>query len=162
MVLDLRVGGTYSPFTQVHPSDHMPLSVLGMTGATATFPFPNFPGVTATGPFGSYTSLNSGAGNYWYGSLVDGHAELSKSLQKHSIKTGVEYLLARDDYQDPESSFPPPPSTLPRSSPTTTPPTAPRRNTVAMASRSLLLGYPGSGSSSTSSGAAVIQPGAEN
>ena len=105
MVLDVRIGGTYSPFTQVHPSDHMPLSVLGMTGATATFPFPNFPQVTATGPFGSYTALNSAAGNFWYGSLVDGHAELSKSFQKHNVKAGLEYLLARDDYQDPESAF---------------------------------------------------------
>jgi hypothetical protein len=105
MVLDARVGGTYSPFTQVHASSHMPLSLLGMTGATTSFPYPNFPGIAPTGPFVSYTSLDSGASNFWYGSLIDGHAEVSKTFQRHSIKTGIEYLLARDDYQDPESAF---------------------------------------------------------
>jgi Carboxypeptidase regulatory-like domain len=104
MVLDLRVGGTYSPFTQEHASANMPLSLFNMTGATTTFPYPNFPGISPTGPFVSYTGLNSGASNFWYGSLADGHAEVSKSFQKHNVKTGMEYLLARDDYQNPESA----------------------------------------------------------
>ena len=160
MVLDLRVGGTYSPFTQEHPSSNMPLSLLGITGASATFPFPNFPGVTATGPFGSYTGLNSGASNFWYGSLVDGHAELSKSFQRHSIKTGMEYLLARDDYQDPESAFA---STYPFNFTTIFTNSNPNNGTAVKYGgdgiAALLLGYPGSGTTTAgSSGGAVIQP----
>jgi len=170
MVLDVRVGGTYSPFTQVHASANMPLSVIGITGATATFPYPNFPAVSATSPFaGSYTGLDSGASNFWYGSLVDGHAELSKSFQRHSVKTGIEYLLARDDYQDPESAFSS--GTYPLNFTTIFTSSNPNNTSVTSTTASggepvkyggdgiasLLLGYPGSGDAA-SSGAATINP----
>jgi Carboxypeptidase regulatory-like domain len=168
-VVDARVGGTYSPFTQVHASANMPLSVLGITGESASFPYPNFPAVSATGPFVSYTSLDSGASNFWYGSLIDGHAELTKTFQRHSIKTGAEYLLARDDYQDPESAFAN--SSFPLNFTTIFTSSNPTNTSLTSTSASggepakyggdgiasLLLGYPGSGDAA-SSGAAVIQP----
>jgi hypothetical protein len=151
MVLDFRVGGTYSPFTQVHASANMPLSILGFTGATTSFPYPNFPAIGITGAFGGMSSLDSGASNFWYGSLVDGHAELSKSFQRHSVKAGAEYLLARDDYQDPESAFASTPfdfdTTFTNSNITSG--TASKYGGDGVAA--LLLGYP-------TSGAATITP----
>lgn len=97
MVLDLRAGGMYHPFVQPRPGDHMPLSVLGMTGNTLSFPSPNFPGVNVSGPFGGYASLTSGASIYDYSSLEDNYAVLSKSFQRHSFKTGFEYMIERAD-----------------------------------------------------------------
>jgi hypothetical protein len=151
LVLDFRVGGTYSPFTQVHASSNMPLSVIGMSGETTSFPYPNFPAIGITGAFGGQTSLDSGASNFWYGSLVDGHAEVSKAFQRHSIQTGAEYLLARDDYQDPESAFASTPfdftTIFTNSNPTSG--TAAKYGGDGVAA--LLLGYP-------TSGAATITP----
>lgn len=97
MVLNLRTGGLYHPLVIQRPGDHVPLSSLGFTGSTLSFPQPNFPGISASGPFGSYNSLTSGASDYQYSSIDDNTAVLSKSFSKHSLKTGFEFLMERTD-----------------------------------------------------------------
>ena len=105
MVLNLRTGGLYHPLVILRPGDNVPLSSLGFSGATLSFPRANFPAVSASGPFASYNGLTSGASNYQYSSIDDNYAVLSKSFQKHSLKTGFEFLMERDDPQGPVSSF---------------------------------------------------------
>jgi hypothetical protein len=146
MVLDLRSGGFYHPFTIPRPGDNIDLSKLGFTGATLSFPHPNFPAVAASGPFGSYTSLNSGASYYEYSSLADNSAILSKSFQRHSLKTGFNFDVYRTDPQGPVSSFS-------GSSPITFNTTFTNSNPSSGSAASnggdgvaaLLLGYPSSG-----------------
>lgn len=104
-VLDVRLGGFYHPFEIPRPGDNISLAKLGFTGATLTFPHQNFPAVALSGPFGNYTSLNSGASYYEYSSLSDNSAILSKSFQKHSLKTGFNFDVYRTDPQGPVSSF---------------------------------------------------------
>lgn len=96
-VLNLRTGGLYHPLVIQRPGDRVPLSSLGFSGATLSFPYPNFPAVSASGPFGTYNPLTSGASDYENSSIEDNVAVLSKSFQKHTVKTGFEFLMERDD-----------------------------------------------------------------
>lgn len=105
MVLNLRTGGLYHPLLIRRPGDGVPLSSLGFSGATLSFPTPNFPAISASGPFGSYNGLTSGASIPQNSSIWDNVAVLSKSLGKHTLKTGFEYMLERTDPRGPESSF---------------------------------------------------------
>lgn len=98
MVLDVRVGGFYNYITIARPGDHIDLAKLGFTGKTLTFTHPNFPAVSVANAFGSNEALlNSGASAYEYSSVEDNSAILSKSFQKHSLKTGFQFLMTRTD-----------------------------------------------------------------
>ena len=98
MVLDVRVGGFYNYITIARPGDHIDLSKFGFTGNTLSFTHPNFPAVSVTNAFGGKeTLLNSGASAYEYSSVEDNSAILSKSFQKHALKTGVQFLATRTD-----------------------------------------------------------------
>jgi trimeric autotransporter adhesin len=105
MVLNLRTGGLYHPLVILRPGNGMPLTDLGMTGNTLSFPQPNFPAINATGPFGGYNGLTSGASNFANSTIDDNTAVLSKSFNKHSLKTGFEYLAEETDPDSPVSSF---------------------------------------------------------
>lgn len=96
-VLDLHTGFYYHPVLVNRKGENYNPTNLGITGSLPAS-LQNFPGTTSLYSVGgSYQGLQSGTGQIDHNYFWDNTAMLSKSLARHTLKAGGEFLLMRDD-----------------------------------------------------------------
>lgn len=96
-VLDLHSGFSWHPVLVNRQGQHYNPTGLGMA-ATLPAVLENFPGIgTLSGVGGNYQGLQAGQGANDSFYFWDNTAMIGKSLAKHNLKAGAEFLLYRDD-----------------------------------------------------------------
>ncbi|MHB1021148.1 MAG: TonB-dependent receptor [Acidobacteriaceae bacterium] len=153
LVLDARIGGIYHPFQVAYYGSTFDLSKLGIS--STGLPVQSFPGVSMSD---SYTGLQAGSGTQYSESTVGSTSVMiSKSFQKHTVRTGIEAQVLRYNVASPVSGlgtfsfnrqF-----TQKNAIDTPVGGDAASGNPIA----SLLLGYPSGGSYSTNIASAIQQ-----
>jgi hypothetical protein len=98
-VLDLHAGFYYHPVLVNRMGENFNPSNLGMNTSTLPASLQNFPGTgslyNAAG--GSYQGLQSGNGQIDHYYFEDNTAMYSKTLSRHNLKVGGEFLTMQDD-----------------------------------------------------------------
>lgn len=106
LVLDSRVGFVYHPFSLTNYGTGIDLSTLGFPSAlTSTLPLQTFPGASFSGGVVGYGSETGGGGQASQATATSWTEVLSKSLQKHSLKGGIEFDGLRYNINTPYSNF---------------------------------------------------------
>lgn len=106
LVLDSRVGFVYHPFSLTYYGTGLDLTSLGFPGALASsLPLQTFPGASFSGGVVGYGSMQSGGGQASDATATSWTEVLSKSLQRHSIKVGMEFDGLRYDVNTPYSNL---------------------------------------------------------
>ena len=106
LVLDSRVGFVYHPFSLTNYGTGIDLSQLGFPSAlTSTLPLQTFPGASFSGGVVGYGGLTGGGGQASQATQISWTEVLSKSLQKHSLKAGIEFDPLRYNINTPYSNF---------------------------------------------------------
>ncbi len=106
LVLDSRVGFVYHPFSLTNYGTGIDLSQLGFPSAlTSTLPLQTFPGASFSGGVVGYGSETGGGGQASQATATSWTEVLSKSLQNHSLKGGIEFDGLRYNINTPYSNF---------------------------------------------------------
>jgi Carboxypeptidase regulatory-like domain/TonB dependent receptor-like, beta-barrel len=100
-VLDARIGVIYHPFGLVYPGNSYDLTKIGMNGTN--LPYKSFPGTSMSD---SYSGLAAGnTGQISEDTLGSASVLISKQIQSHSLKVGMEGNLSRYNVQNPQSGI---------------------------------------------------------
>lgn len=98
-VLDLHAGFYYHPVMVNRKGENFTPSNLGMNVSTLPASLQNFPGTTSLydSAGGSYQGLQSGNGQIDHYYFEDNTAMYSRTLARHNLKIGGEFLTMQDD-----------------------------------------------------------------
>ncbi len=99
LVLDSRVGGIYHPFSLVYYGYNYDLASLGFPASLISqLPAPTFPAVSVSD---GTTGLTGGASQFSGTTLLTASEILSQSIAKHSLRYGIQYEMMRYNINDP-------------------------------------------------------------
>jgi hypothetical protein len=101
LVLNARIGGIYHPFGLIYPGSTFNLASLNIS--STGLPISSFPGTSMTDNYGGFAAGAGGQNSET--TLTTASVLLSKSLQKHSLRIGVEGNLMRYNVTNPQSGF---------------------------------------------------------
>ena len=101
LLVDARLGLIYHPFGLTYVGNTFNLSTIGINGTG--IPFQSFPGTSFSDNYGG---LAAGAGGQISeNTLGDAAVLISKTLGRHSFRTGFEWNIIRYNVQNPQSGL---------------------------------------------------------